>query len=112
MQHTPNHISLGERVFHVLLSLFLIGYGSLGFLADDLYLPGKRRGVHLHGAPALLMLIAMLLASAALLSVVVDHYDRRDNERYYRFFARVGEGAAWTFFALALLLDLYQHVTR
>lgn len=112
MPYTPNHISFGERVFHILLSLGLIGYGLIGLLTDDLYLPGKRRGVHLHGTPAFLMFIAMLCAAVVLSSVVVDHYDKRDNERHYRLFARLGGFVGWTFFALALALDLYQHVSK
>jgi hypothetical protein len=112
MKYTPNHISFGERVFHILLSLGLIGYGLLGFLENDLYLPGKRRGIHLHGTPALMMFIAMLCAAAAFLSVVIDHYDKRDNERYHRFFARLGEVAGWTFFGLALALDFFQPLTK
>lgn len=112
MSYTPNHISVGERILHVVLSLGLISYGLIGFLKDDLYMPAKRGGFHLHGASALLMFMAMLSASAVLLSVVVDHYDKRNNERYYYLFARLGEVAGWTFFGLALALDLYLHVTR
>jgi predicted RNA-binding Zn-ribbon protein involved in translation (DUF1610 family) len=112
MRYTPSHISFGKRVFGILLSLGLIGYGLLGLLADDLYLPGSGPGIHLYGTPALLMCIAFICAAGVLLSVVIDHYDKRDNERYYRLFARLGRFAGWTFFGLSLALHVYQSLTK
>lgn len=113
MSYTPNHISLGERVIHILLSVFIIGYGVIGLLADDIFLParGGGRGIHLHGTPAVLMFIAMMCATVVFISVVIDHYDKRDNERYYRFSARLGEFAGWTFFGLAIGLKLVSKST-
>ena len=113
MGHTPNHSPVGERVVHAVLSVFLIGYGLFGVITDELFIPGKRtRGVHLHGMPAALMFVAMLSASAVLMSVVIDHYDQRNNERNYKLFARIGEVVGWSFFGSALALDLFQNVAR
>ncbi len=113
MRYTPNHISFGKRVLRILLSLGLIGYGLLGLLTDDLYLPVKvGPGIHLDGTPALLMCIAFICAAGVLLSAVVDHYDKRDNERHYRLFARLGSLAGWTFFGLSLALHVYQSLTK
>jgi hypothetical protein len=35
------------------------------------------------------MAAAMVIGACVLLSVIVDHYDRRNNERAYRMFRRV-----------------------
>jgi hypothetical protein len=106
--YSPNHIPRGERVTNVLLSTALLAYGTFGLWIDDLYLPGKRTsGIHLHGVPAKVMYLAMLFACANLLAVVVDHYDRRNNEHSYRRVAKLTQIGGWTTFVLALVLDLF-----
>jgi hypothetical protein len=50
---------------------------------------------------------AFLCAVGNMMSVVVDHYDQRNNENNYKLFARVTQIAGWTLFALALILDLF-----
>jgi hypothetical protein len=106
-RYIPNQIPTDERVTHVLLSLLLFIYGSFGVWADDLYVPGKRGGVHLHDTPAWIMYGAMICACLVMLSVVLDHYDRRNNERHYRAFAAVGEFVGWTLFGISLLWSLF-----
>jgi hypothetical protein len=101
-RYVPNRIPAKERARHVGLSLLLIGYGGYGVWVNDLYLPGRRAGVHLHDEAAWLMYAAMLAASLVLLSVVVDHYDRRDNERHYRRVARGGAWLGWSLFAASV----------
>ena len=105
-RYIPNEIPKGERGISTLLSLLLLAYGSYGIWSNDLYLPGKRsRGVHLHDSPAWVMYGAVLCACLVMLSVVVDHYDRRNNERSYRVFANALKVIGWTLFGLSLLLD-------
>ena len=104
----PNQIPLGTRIWYLVASPLLLAYGSIGIYVDDIFVPGKRsRGVHLHGVPAWLMYIAMLCAVANMVSVVIDHYDTRPNERHYRLFAKVTRIAAWALFGLSLVVDLF-----
>lgn len=103
--YTPNHIPDGERIQCVIFSVLLFAYGSYGVWVNDLYLPGKRsRGIHLHDVPAWVMYGAMLCACAVMLSVVVDHYDQRNNETNYRLFANVAKYCGWGLFVLSLVL--------
>lgn len=86
--YTPNHIPKGERIKNIIFSLALFAYGTYGVWVNDLYLPGKRtKGVHLHGIPAWIFYSAIISACLVMLSVVVDHYDKRNNEIDYRMFA-------------------------
>lgn len=113
--HNPNHIPSGERTVSIIFSSLLFLYGTFGVIIDDLYIPGKRRpGVHFHGEPAWIMYGAFLCAVANMISVVVDHYDQRNNENNYKLFARVTQIAGSTLFFLALLLDalVFHKVTR
>ncbi len=112
-QHAPNTFSLWERASNTFLALALLAYGAHGLLRDDLYLPGRRsRGVHLHGTPAWIMYGAFVCAAAVLLALVVDHYDRRNNEHHYDRFKQLVGKAGWGFFFAALLWDLVAHVMR
>ena len=110
----PNHIPLGERVVNILLSVLIFAYGTYGVLTDDLYIPGKHRGTHYHGEPSWILYGAFLCATANLMSVVVDHYDKRNNVKNYKLFARITQIIAWTLFILALLLEalVYDKATK
>lgn len=102
--HSPNSIPKGERITNSLFSAFLFAYGTYGVWVNDLYIPGRRssKGVHLHDVRAWLLYAAMICACLVMLSVVVDHYDRRPNEKYYRTFAQVGKFAGWCLVGLSV----------
>lgn len=109
--YTPNHIPRSERFLNVLYAVVIIALGVIGLTTGELLLPGKRtsgpNGVALQGMTAWLMYAAMFCACAVLLSVVVDHYDRRNNEINYRRFAQVGKIVGWVLFILAMALHAF-----
>lgn len=108
MGHNPNHIPSDERIMNIILSSVMFLYGTFGVIIDDLYIPGKRSpGTHFHGEPAWVLYGAFLCAVANMMSVVVDHYDRRNNEINYQRFARVTQIVGWTLFVLAFVLDIF-----
>ena len=83
-QYLPNHIPWETRIAHLLLAMAMLTYGIHGIWTDDLWIPAKHGdGVHFHGFPAWIFFASLLLAAASVLSIVVDHYDRRDNEEFY-----------------------------
>ncbi|KAB2901619.1 MAG: hypothetical protein F9K31_01255 [Dokdonella sp.] len=106
-RYTPNHIPKSERTTNIIFSVFLFAYGSYGVYINDLVVPGKRSSsVHLHDVPAWIMYGAIICACAVMLSVVVDHYDRRNNETNYRWFANIAKYVGWTLFVLSLILAI------
>ena len=90
--------------------LLLFAYATHGVWANDLYVRfGRtRRGIHLHDGPAWVMYGAAICACLVMLSVVVDHHDRRDNEKSYRLFARAFTAIGCCLFALSWLSGLIQ----
>ncbi len=105
--YVPNYIPSKERVQNLLFSILLFAYGSYGVYANDLYIPGKRsKGVHLHDFAAWAMYGAMLCACLVLFSVIVDHYDRRNNEKHYRWLANVFKFLGWGCFGVSFVLLL------
>ncbi|HHC6670938.1 TPA: hypothetical protein ACN33Q_004756, partial [Vibrio parahaemolyticus] len=89
MDYIPNKIALSERVACALLSMFLIAYGGYGIYKNDLYIPARRGGVHFSNEPAWLMYGAFVCGCIVMISVIIDHYDERNNERGYRIFRNV-----------------------
>ncbi len=89
MDYTPNKIALSERVACALLSVFLTVYGGYGLYKNDLYISARRGGVHFSNEPAWLMYGAFVCGCIVMISVIVDHYDERNNERGYRIFRNV-----------------------
>ena len=100
-----NHIPDGERGSYLILTVLLLAYGAYGVWANDLYLPARRGGMHLHGLSAWTMYGAFVCACLVMLWVVADHYDRRENEFRYWYVGRVFKGVGWIFFAVSLILE-------
>ena len=87
-----------------LFSIILIVYGGYGVYKNDLFIPGKRiKGVHLHDEPAILMYAAFICGCLVMLSVIVDHYDERDNEHKYKTFAKVFKYLGWGLFGASFV---------
>lgn len=100
--HTPNQVPKAVRMMLVLISTLLFAYCTYGIWKDDLYIPGRRTsGHHFHGTAAWLMYGAMTCACLVMLAFVVDHYDRRGNEKHYRTFINAGLFVAWVLFTMA-----------
>lgn len=107
LAYQPNQIPAKDRWSNFIFASALLAYGGIGARIDDLYIPGRRgNGVHLHGAPVWVMFGAMACAALVLLLTIVDHYDRRDNERHYQQAAAGFKTAGWTLFGLAFLVDM------
>jgi hypothetical protein len=98
----PNTIPLFERVVSLLLALGLMLYGFAGLLKGrfSVSFVKARPGLFISGRPAWLLAAAALAGALVLLSVVLDHYDRRDNECQYRIFRRI-----WLCVGLVLFLS-------
>jgi hypothetical protein len=108
-RYIPNQIPSEDRRNYAIFSLLLFAYGSYGLWVNDIYIPGRRsRGVHLHDVPAEIMYGAMSCACLVILSVIIDHYDRRNNERYYRAFAEIGKFVGWALFCFSLFWGIFK----
>ena len=89
-------------------SLLLFAYGAWSIWHSDFALPIWLRArdgaswLHLHGGAALAASGALICSCFIMLSVVIDHYDRRDNERHYKTFAQVLSYAGWTLVVASL----------
>ena len=103
--YEPNHIPAFQRWFYGLGSLAILAYGMFGLWVDDIFLPGKRsKGMHFHGLEAWFLFGAIVCVAAGGFSVIVDHFDRRDNELNYRRFAKVTTFFGWSLFIISICI--------
>ncbi len=102
-----NIIPLKTQIGHTLMAVFLLGYGAYGAVVDEIIIPGKRSTLILHGWSVWVVYAAMICAALVLLSVVVDNYDPRDDERYYHIFAHVFQTLGWGLFLVAIIAPIF-----
>lgn len=82
-RYRPNAVLLEARIFYGVLAVVLICHGAFGVWNKEIYIPGKFSSIYLYGASLWMMSGALLSGSLALISMIVDHYDQRDNEASY-----------------------------
>lgn len=103
--HTPNHIPFDQRLWNAVGAIGLLLWGGYGLYVNDLVIPlRRRRDIHLHDEPAFLMFVAFVCGTLVLVSVIADHYDRRNNEHKYEKFAKLVGGTGWVLFGVSLVL--------
>jgi uncharacterized membrane protein len=106
--YTPNSVPLEKRRANIASAIALVVYGLIALARNDLYFPLRKasRGIHFHDQSLWLIEVAIALAVISLLTVVADHYDRRDNESLYRQTEAWSRRFAIVLFFLALLMNL------
>jgi hypothetical protein len=103
-KYIPNFIPENERLFNLFASIGLFLYGTYGLYINDLVIPVKRGpDLHLHNESAFLLYMAILCACMVMFSVVIDHYDERDNEHKYKEFGIFTKVVGWLLFFVALV---------
>jgi hypothetical protein len=99
-RYVPNEIPSGDLLISMIFSPLLLAYGTYGIWIDAIFIPGGRGGVFFHGFAAWIMYGAFVSAVCAMVSVCLDHYDRRNNELKYQQFGRVTKLIALSLFML------------
>ena len=108
-QYTPNEVNPFLRLGYLAFSVFVIFIGINGLINDDLYIStGHRPGMHFSGNASIIMFFALTCLVLNLISFVVDHYDKRRNERHYKFFRKLTEIVGYVAFVLAIIIQIVQ----
>lgn len=84
-KYIPNSIPAIDRIKYSLTSIGLLAFGTYGLMNDDIVIPlshGARW--HLHAHAAYFIYASIVFVCLAMLSVVVDHYDKSNTEEIYR----------------------------
>lgn len=106
-RYIPNQIPFSERASSFMVATLVLIYGTGGLLDNDIYIPGRRGspGTHYHDEPAIFLYLSLVIAAAVSISVIVDHYDKRNNEPAYKLFRHAGLGLAIAFMLVAIYMS-------
>ena len=90
-EYSPNKIPKPIRIFNIIWAAILLGLCCYTFIKGSFVYPGVRGSepVELSGASLILFGIGLISSSLNAVLVVVDHYDKRDNEFLYKQIAKV-----------------------
>ena len=88
-------------------------YASYGYQHGELYFPGRgfSDGVTFTGVTLNLMITAIVLGALSLFIIVVDHYDKRDNEHKYKFINRLFTGVGVLLIVIAFIIEFNNSTT-
>lgn len=105
----PNFVPLATRILNIAFAFLLIAYGLAGVFRGSFKVvpPKSKTGLVLYDQPAWLFATAIFIGVVVLLSVVIDHYDKRNNERRYLVFKRVAVGAGLFLLLAALVAGFF-----
>ena len=96
----PNVIPRGDRIVSVVASFVLVAYGIDALVKGDLYIPSSHgRGGHVYGLEAMYLCASMFCCAIHLMSKVIDHYEKRNNELLYAQVAMISAWFGWVFVA-------------
>ncbi|WP_281559948.1 hypothetical protein [Thalassomonas sp. RHCl1] len=102
--YIPNYIPKSERIINFIWGICLVIYAIYGYFMGELYMPGRRgtEGTTFTGDNLVMIIVAMFLGALNLFITIVDHYDKRDNEKNYKFISRI-----IMFFSISLILGAF-----
>ncbi len=99
--YIPNVVELKERIVNLVYGVMLSAHAGYGLYIGDIYVG---QGLHMVGSAAYLTFVAMMSAVIVMLTVIFDHYDRRDNEQMYRSISSFFKFTGWFFYILACIV--------
>jgi magnesium-transporting ATPase (P-type) len=101
----PKRLSYKQQAGIVLISMVLLAYSVYGLAQDDILLPGKRSGLHLHGSAAWLMACSLVCASTCMLTpIIFQHFGSKSRAASYRNLATICKWVAWVSFVMSIVL--------
>jgi|GEM_PF-1622004 len=97
--HKPNVVLKSYRIECVLVASALLINGAYGLTFGELFWP-----FYMYGNAVIAMFLSSALFATYLITIVVDHYDKRDNEFTYTVIRRVAIWSGGFFFLLSWLI--------
>ena len=82
-KYKPNVVSLNRRLALAICVVFLLIFALAELATGYTYVLGKRGGYLLSGIPTLMIALSASALCAAAMSMIIDHYDKRENESSY-----------------------------
>lgn len=108
--YIANEIPLKERVFSLIIALGLLLYGLHGLYTGEIYIPSRSRGgIYLYDESVWIMFAALICGTGVFLSIILDHYDKRDNEHIYFKRGQMLKNVGLMLFCVAVTWEIVTH---
>jgi hypothetical protein len=108
-KYQPNSVPLLTRLAMAFTAVFLVFFAAVQLMTGYTYIISRRGGILLHGMPSVMVVLTVTALCAAALLTILDHYDKRPNEEFYKYARGLLLKSATIFFfagvPLFLLLD-------
>ena len=90
-EYSPNKIPKPTRIFNIIWAVFLLGLCFYALIKGNLVYPGVRGAgpVELSDVSLISFVVGLISGALNAVLVVIDHYDKRDNEFFYKKMANV-----------------------
>lgn len=118
LSYIPNKVSLLVRMKNLIFSIILLVYGTIGLFAQKIYIPmpskysyRRDNGFWFYDEAAILIVGAFFCGILVMISVIVDHYDKRNNENKYRKFSSFFKILGYGLLSVAVITQIYQGIT-
>jgi hypothetical protein len=108
-RYVPNSVPAIRRWVQASISFSLMSYGVYGLWIDDISMPTKRGMLHFHGFEAIILFLCIVCFAAHFFAIVVDHFDKRDNEIRYRSFENWIAFVGWCFGLISIIVLMVKH---
>lgn len=105
--YIPNKVDLWKRFFGFFGIIFLILYSLNSIKKNSIVVPGRGHHVELTDVAMYIMILAVFFLILRILLVIVDHYDKRNNEDFYKNAKITMSTLGWISFFAALMYSLF-----
>lgn len=105
--HVPNSIAFKAQLTSGLFAALLFGVSIYAIVHEHLIVPYGRRGrarYEFFGFEIMLPVISLVLAGIGFLAIIIDHYDRRQNEWKYKRLSALTLAAGYTLYFLSIFV--------
>lgn len=104
--YIANEVGLGTRLLSIFGIIFLTIYSFYSIAHNKIVVPGKGRAIELTDISMYIMVVAVFFFIIRILLIVIDHYDKRNNEKSYENAKIIVSTIGYIFFFLALIYSL------
>jgi hypothetical protein len=104
--YVPNKYPKSGLISLALLSAILLFQVVFGFIYDEVVMTTRYLTyIRFHGATAWVMCGSLFFFAVSMITLVVDHFDKRPNEDMYRRISLHSQDIAWVLIAIAMIVD-------
>lgn len=104
--YIANEVGLCTRLLSIFGVIFLTIYSFYSIAHNKIVVPGKGRAIELNDISMYIMVVAIFFFIIRILLIILDHYDKRNNEKSYENAKIIVSTLGYILFFFALIYSL------